>query len=246
MVRTLLIIAAASLVLMLVSFAGAAALGGPGLLRNGWEINVDDWSRNSTSDVAGPTIERTLDWSATDTLTVDLPADVTFTQGDETSVVVSGPQGLVERVRLADGHLTFEDEGAHSRSITFGSRNQLTVTITAPDVNRFVMEGAGDLILNNLDRDALEIRLTGAGDVEAHGQTGSLDLAMEGVGNADLADLVAQTAEVRSDGVGNSTVHAVESANIVLSGIGDVDLVQRPAHLTQDVSGIGSVDVAPE
>lgn len=246
MVRTLLIIAAAGFVLMLVSFGGAIALGGPELRNGGWTLNMDDWDHNGSSSVewSGPAVERTLDWSGSDTLTIALPADVVFTQGDETSVVVRGPEGAVERVTLVDGRLGFPDGDERDGHITiFGRTEGLTVTITAPDVSRFVMEGFGDLALHNIDREALDIVVEGAGDIEAIGRAGSLNLTIEGAGDADLSGLSVDNAEVRIAGAGGAEVNASQSANVVIEGVGDVDLVQRPARLTQSVSGVGSVDV---
>ena len=246
MVRTLLIIAAAGFVLMLVSFGGAAALGGPELRNGGWTWDFADWDHDGSSSVewSGPAVERTLEWSGTDTLTIALPADVVFTQGDETSVVVRGPEGVVDRVTLVDGRLSFPDgEQGDSRITVFGRNEGLTVTITAPDVSRFVVEGFGDLDLRNIDRETLDIVVEGAGDIEATGRAASLNLTIEGAGDADLERLVVDNAEVRIAGAGGAEINASQSANVVIDGVGDVDLVQRPAQLTQQVSGVGSVDV---
>ncbi len=249
MVRTLLIIAAASFVLMLVSFAGAAALGGPELLRGGWAVDLSDWDNDGHASVdwSGPSVERTLEWSGTDTLTLALPADVTFTQGDETSVVVRGPEGVVQRVTLVDGRLSLPDgDGDDNRITILGRDEDLSVQITAPDVSRFILDGYGDLTLNNLDRETLEIQVAGAGDVEATGRTSTLNLMIAGAGDADLEGLVAQTADIRIAGAGGAEVRAVESAHVVIMGVGNVDLVQRPARLTQEITGVGAVQVAGE
>ena len=244
MIRTLLLIAAASFVLMLAAFGGAAALGGPELLRNGWTIDVGD---NDSEAWSGPTVERTLEWTGGDRLTVALPADVVFTQGDTPSVVVSGPETAVQRITLVDGRLAFADEnGASERFTVIGRSAGLTVTITAPDVSRFELEGAGDLTLNGIDRDELVLVVAGAGDIAANGRAGTLNLMIAGAGDADLATLATENADVRIAGAGGAEVNASQSANIVIAGVGNVDLVQRPAHLTQEISGVGSVDVPGE
>lgn len=246
MVRTLLIIAAASFILMLVSLSGAAAIGGPELLRSGWTLDMNDWGDGDPQSVewSGPAVERTLDWSGTDTLTIALPANVVFTQGDETSVVVRGSEGAVQQVTLVDGRLSLAGgEHRDGRITIFGRNESLTVTITAPDVSRFVLEGFGDLTLNSIDRDTLDIVVQGAGDVEANGRAGTLNLVIEGAGDADLERLTVDNADVRIAGAGGAEVNASQSANVVIEGVGDVDLVQRPAQLTQSVSGVGSVDV---
>lgn len=242
MVRTLLIIAAAGFVLMLAAFGGAAALGGPELLRNGWNLDLGEHDGSSV-EWSGPVTERSLDWSGTDTLAITLPADVVFTQGDETSVVVRGPEGAVQRVSLVDGRLAFDSDDEHERITILGRNEALTVTITAPDVSRFIMEGFGDLTLNGIDRDALDISVQGAGDIKAFGQAAALNLVIEGAGDADLSGLTVQDADIRIEGAGEAEINASQSADIVINGVGDVDLLQRPANITQQVNGVGSVDM---
>jgi hypothetical protein len=250
MVRTLLIVAAAGIVLMLISFGGAAALGGPDLLRGGWTLNLDDRDRDSDGSAvgwSGPSVERTLEWSGSDTLTVAVPADVTYTQGAEASVVVRGPQEAVDRLTLVDGRLAFSDEEGIGRRIhILGRSDGLSITITAPDVSRFVLEGFGDLELNGIDVETLDILVQGAGDIEARGRADQLNLTVEGAGDADLDELFATNAEIRIEGAGQAEVRATDRANVVIEGVGDVDFAGRPATLTQDVSGVGSVDISED
>lgn len=245
MVRTLLIVAAAGFVLMLISFGGAAALGGPELLRGGWTWNWGDRDGPASVGWSGPPAEADLEWTGTDTLTIAVPADVTFTQGDVASVHVSGPQEAIERLTFEDGRLAFRDEGEHRGQIhILGRSDGLTVTITAPDVSRFVLEGFGDLDLNAIDLETLDIIVEGAGDITARGRAGQLNLTVEGAGDADLDELFATNAEIRIEGGGQAEVRASDRANVVIEGVGEVDFAGRPANLTQEVSGIGSVSIS--
>ena len=131
MVRTLLIVAAAGFVLMLISFGGAAALGGPELLRGGWVLELDDWHYEDDGDApvgwSGPPAEADLEWTATDTLTIAVPADVAFTQGPEASIQVRGPAEAIERLTFEGGRLAFRDEDP-DRRITFGRHRGLAIT----------------------------------------------------------------------------------------------------------------------
>ena len=243
MVRTLLIVAAAGLVLMLVSFAAAVGLGGPELLRGGWTLDMDGWDRNEDRvGWSGPVAEADLEWTGTDTLTIAVPAYVTFTQGPEVSVHVRGPQEAIDRLTFEGGRLAFVDEERHRNIVIFGRDEGLQVTITAPDVSRFVLEGHGDLDLNALDLASLAIVVEGAGDITARGRATALDISIEGAGDADLEGLTAETAEVRIDGAGDIDLNVTQAANVVINGAGDVDFVTRPARLTQEISGVGSVD----
>jgi hypothetical protein len=107
-----------------------------------------------------------------------------------------------------------------------------------------VLEGFGDLELNDIDRETLDILVEGAGDIEARGRVGQLNLTVEGAGDADLDELFATNAEIRIEGAGQAEVRASDRANVVIEGVGEVDFAGRPANLTQEVSGIGSVNIS--
>ena len=51
-------------------------------------------------------------------------------------------------------------------------------------------------------------------------------------------------AEIRIEGAGQAEVRATDRANVVIEGVGEVDFAGRPANLTQEVSGIGSVNIS--
>lgn len=234
MVRPLLITAAAGLVLMLVCFAGAAALGGPELRNYDWFISDNHFERIER----GPRAERRLEWDGTDTLTLAASVDVTFFQSDTPSVTAVGPANLLERLTLTDGRLDIEHG---ERSGVFTGTDRIEVRIAAPDVSRFVIEGSGDLELNAIDRETLDIRISGSGDVSGHGRTGALALVIEGSGEADLRDLAATSATVRIDGSGEADVRADETVDVEINGSGDVELHGRPGRVTQEISGSGEV-----
>lgn len=246
MVRTLLIIAAAGFVLMLISFGGAAALGGPELFRGGWVLDTDNWNMGERDGPgvgwSGPPAEAELEWTGTDTLTIAVPADVTFTQGAVAGVHVRGPREAIERLTFEDGRLAFRDEErGDDHVVILGRHEGLEVTITAPDVSRFVLEGQGDLDLNGVDLENLAILVEGAGDITANGRAAALALTIAGAGDGDLEDLAVQTAEISIDGAGEVDLNVTDQAHVVINGAGDVDFLQRPARLTQEINGIGSV-----
>ena len=74
MIRTLLIIAAAGLVLATASFGGAFALGGRDMARNGWEWTLHDRDGDTVTferrdGTEGPAATRTLEWTGGQSLT---------------------------------------------------------------------------------------------------------------------------------------------------------------------------------
>lgn len=247
MIRTLLIITGAGLVLCVAALSGAAAIGGNDLARHGWEWTFHDGDRSETVTFergdSGPAVTRNLNWTGGDRLTIEIPGDVTYIQGDTPSVVVTGRKSMVDRVNLIDGRLTWsdDDDGDH---VVFGWRNhdRLRVVITAPSVKSFDLESSADLTIRDYDQPMLELNISGSGDVTAEGQTETATIDVNGSGDSDLSSLRLTNANVDTSGSGDVRVGPTGSARIDISGSGDVDLTSRPANLQQSISGSGDID----
>ncbi|HYC98274.1 GIN domain-containing protein [Brevundimonas sp.] len=248
MIRTLLIITGASLVLCAAALGGAFALGGQDIARNGgnwtfWDDDGESHTVHFSRRDPGPGVTRTLAWDGGDRLEVEVAAEVTYIQGDEASVVVTGPREQVEGLRLTAGRLTFDDDdrGDH---VVFGWHNspRLRITVTAPSVRNFELSSSGDLIIRNYDQPSLAIAIEGSGEVDAVGRTETVDLDIAGSGEADLSDLVTRDADVDISGSGEAVVGPTGAARITISGSGDVDLSRRPASVTESISGSGDVN----
>ena len=259
MIRTLLIIAGAGLVLATACLAGAFALGGRDLARNGWTWTLRDDNgesvrfervRGGGTDDLGPVITRTLAWTGGSSLGIDSAMTVEYVQGTEAGVVVTGPKGLADRVTLTDGRLSlgdgeervvfgWDENGPTARS----ERDELRIVVTAPDIKAFDLRGSGDLTLRDYDQDTLSIDISGSGEVTGTGRTRALELDISGSGEADLAGLNLTDANVAIAGSGDATLAPTGRADISISGSGDVDLLARPATLNQSVSGSGEVNV---
>lgn len=260
MIRTLLIIAAAGLVLATASLGGAFALGGRDMARHGWEWTFRDKDGDTVSferddGTRGPDTTRTLEWTGGRTLTVDLSADVEYVQGSTPGVTVTGPAELVERVRLVDGRLSWSDrDGPNHETVVFGRHDggrgvwmhseEVKIVVTAPDINSFNLEGSANLRLRDYDQDTLAVDISGSGEVSATGRTRALEVDISGSGDADLASLATTDANVAIAGSGDAVVAPTGTADISIAGSGDVELTTRPATVNQNVTGSGDVDFA--
>lgn len=251
MIRTLLIISGAALVLAIASLSGAAGLVARDLDRNGgsWVFqDGDDLIRIETvTGERSPAVTRTLAWTGGDRLSVNLPADVTYVQGPEAGVVITGSQTIVDRVQIKDGRLTADgpDEitvrwraGGFS---AWNDRDNLKIVVTAPAVTRFNLAGSQPLTIRDYDQPTLSIDISGSGDVTATGKTTTLDLDIAGSGEADLADLATTDATVGISGSGEARVAPTGTARLSIAGSGDITLTTRPAKLESNVSGSGDI-----
>ncbi|OGN43152.1 MAG: hypothetical protein A2623_11590 [Caulobacterales bacterium RIFCSPHIGHO2_01_FULL_70_19] len=257
MIRNLLIITGVGLLLAVVGIGGALALGGRDLARHEWTWVVTD-DRAGDSDFrfqrgrVGPDVTRTLAWDGGERLSVDMPAEVTFVQGDEAGVHITGPQTVVGRVRLEDGRLTLDDDEDVERGYIRWNANgirvwseteALRVTVTAPDVRAFELVGSGDLSIRDYDQPAMELTLHGSGDIDARGRTDLLGLTVNGSGDVDLDQLIATDAVITVRGSGDVIAGPTGAVRVDVGGSGDVTLTRRPDRLNQTVDGPGDVEI---
>jgi hypothetical protein len=257
MIRTLFIIAGAALVLCLVTVGGALAIGGHDLQRHGWAWTFKDDNGESVrfervkgggTDDLGPLTTRTLAWTGGDTLTVDSSIDVEYVQGDANTVVITGPKGLTDRVRLVDGRF---DLGDGDERVVFGwssgnftarsERDELKVVVTAPNVNRFRSNGSGDLLITGYDQSSLTLNIAGSAEITASGRSDALDLTIDGSGDASLGDLTVRDARVDISGSGDARIAPTGDVKVAIAGSGDVALTTRAANVNSTVTGSGEV-----
>lgn len=245
MIRVLVMIAVTGFLMSVVTLSTAVAIGGPDIVtdiarnnwgdhwsgsnRWNWDRDDRDWRRDR-----GPQGTRELAWTGGDTLDVDVPAEITYTQSAGAGkLTISGPQRDLDNLVLENGRLHF----AHGRH----RRGDLTIVMTAPAVNRFNLMGSGRLAIQDYKQDKLSIDVSGDTEISAKGETKGLSLSMSGSGQTDFSDLKLGDADVDIDGSGQATLAPTGVANINISGSGDVTLLTRPSKLETNVSGSGSI-----
>lgn len=206
----------------------------------GWHMNVndDDDGDGPVLNLTGrePIISRDLPWAGGTSLTFDVPARVTYTQGPTAKITLSGPDALVNHVVL-DGDTLKLDRTVHGMD----TDRALSMSITAPEVRTFEVNSAAKLSLNNLNVDALSVQIDGAGKVDAQGSAKSVHLEINGAADADLGALTVADAHVEIDGIGNVIAAPTGDAHVEINGAGKVALTKRPAHLDQEINGAGSI-----
>jgi hypothetical protein len=245
MIRPLLMIAGAGFLLSVVTLSTAVAIGGPdAVARGAWGSWMDwdgDWDRHHGHrgrgheiDWSGAETTRELAWTGGDSVDLDVPAELTYTQAEGPArLIITGPSRAVERVEVDGDKIGFRGGG-------FG-RGRLQIVMTAPDVSRFELNGADRLVINGYRQERLSLDLSGDAEVQASGETGDLDLEISGAGEADLGALKTRAARVEISGSGEARIAPTEAADLEISGAGEITLLTNPARLTSDVSGAGSI-----
>jgi Putative auto-transporter adhesin, head GIN domain len=233
MIRGILLVAVGGLALSTACFGMAAVRGPtswhvPGM--GGLGILMDD-----DEDTSSPAATRTLDWKGGDALTFEVPATIVYTQGAAPGITISGPKRVVDRVMLDGNVIGMNRESTHHWG------NHLRIVVTAPALKTLTVRSAGSLTLNNVAVDHLHLTVEGAASVEGHGRADSITLNVAGAAHADLSDMIVTDADLDIAGAGHVSVGPTGHASIHLSGVGAVELTRRPASLTKDIDGIGTV-----
>lgn len=243
MIRVLLMIAVAGFVLSVASISAAVAIGGPEAVANGgWKIagnHRHDWDwddDNDRPDSWGETTTRTLEWSGSTSLDLDLAADVRYVQAEgPATVTITGPARLVDHVIISGDTIKYEDRGHRTH------RSRLNIVVRAPNISSFDVSGRNNLTIEGYQQPNLRLKASGSSDITAIGQTEALTLELSGSGDADLGALKAKGAEVDISGSADATIAPTDWANVEISGRGDVRLLTRPAKLETEISGSGRI-----
>ncbi|MDB5440201.1 MAG: hypothetical protein JWM33_2628, partial [Caulobacteraceae bacterium] len=119
--------------------------------------------------------------------------------------------------------------------------SSLKIAITGPTTESFDLNGAGTLDIQAYDRPNLKVDVSGAGKLNVSGKTQKLDVDLSGATEADLSNLAVTDAKLDISGVGHAKLKATGDVSVDISGAGAVELLAKPAHLSQQISGAGHV-----
>ncbi|MBB2204278.1 GIN domain-containing protein [Gluconacetobacter takamatsuzukensis] len=237
MIRGLILVAVGGAFLSMTCFAVAAVRGPMTWNVSGWDlVHFDDDDDDDAP--AGPAVSRKIDWKGGEALAFDVPASIVYTQGPAPSITVTGARDIVDRVKLDDNVLGIDHVSHHH-----WRNSHLRIVVTAPALKALTVDGAGSLTLNDVAVDHLSLTVEGAGSLTGHGKADVVTLKVAGAAHADLSDMIVRDADLEISGAGHVRVGPSGHAAVSLSGVGAVELTRKPASLTKEISGIGSVTV---
>jgi hypothetical protein len=187
----------------------------------------------------GPTTTEKRDVGAFTRIKAEDEVDVNLRAGEPRRLHVRAGEKVIEDIRteVRDGTLYVSYDGPSIRN------GRLLVEAAAPTVDAISITGAADVLVDDLDADALDIRVSGAGDIAAHGRADRLTVDISGSGDADLAELTAGDARVELSGAGDAEVLATGRLDAEVNGAGDLAYRGDP-DVRQRVSGSGEIEHA--
>ena len=193
----------------------------------------------------------------------DAVAHIVFSQADEVSVKVYGPEKYIEDIEIfcENGVLKIKDkhkEQRNGKNKRDKDREEVVIHISNPHITGLMIHGVGDFVAEGpVKSDNLALTVTGVGDVSfddlvctsihavisgvgditLFGKSQRASYTVSGVGDLDARDFVAHDVYVRSTGVGDVSCYASDGVDVVATGVGTVTLFGNPMAENISVTG---------
>ena len=224
-------------------------------------INNGDFSVGPSERGSGNVVSERRDVSNFHAVEISYPAQVLVKQGSKESLQIEAEDNLLPNLRTQVKNGTLEifykaENGKHVNptkgvkitlvvknltSVDFTSAGDLTIDALKADTLDVSLSGAGNLKLNKIIAKALGVSLSGAGSMSASGTADDLNLNISGFGDFKGADLHNKEAQVDISGAGSATVWVDNNLNAQISGAGSISYYGS-ASITKQVSGVGGVN----
>lgn len=187
------------------------------------------------------------------------PDNIVFVTGDAFTIKAEGDAQMVGKLRyvMDDGAIIIGREkgkwwGKDSKSVT--------ITITAPTLEKASLAGSGDFTADRMTGDEVSVELAGSGnarvadiagksfeseiagsgDVMVAGKVERAEYSVAGSGNVDAAKLLSADAKVSIAGSGDVTLNATGKVDASIAGSGNVS-VAGGAKCSSSSVGSGKV-----
>jgi hypothetical protein len=185
----------------------------------GFLITGCDSNGNQTVNGSGPIESMEVDLPAFDGVNVTGTCNVDIQIGEPQSVVFYAQSEVLDVMtyKVSDGMLQI----GFKPDYTVKTSEEIRAEITIPSVSFAGIIGAADFELSGEQQDALDIYITGAGNVEAF-------------------DMAVNDCIIRISGTGNCEVNVITSLDVVVSGVGNIWYMGSPT-VTTNISGVGEV-----
>ena len=171
----------------------------------------------------GPVVEKTLDLTDFNAITVTGSSDLVIAQSQNFSVKVNANEEVFEHIDYTVENGTLNLKTRENVQIVAKTHK---VYVTLPCLENLLVNGAADADIRDYTSDkGLVVLVNGAGDFEVSSvRVPSLTFTVNGAGDIDATGL------------------DVETLHVSVNGAGDVDLSGKAGYASLSVSGAGDID----
>ncbi len=178
------------------------------------------------------------------------------TQDKMSSVVIEAEDTILPRLKTSveNGVLVIKDQGF----FCFG--RPIDVYLSMDEIKSLAVSGSGKIIGQTLlESEALEMKITGSGKIDANvkatlletiisgsgesrirGAAGVHTIRISGSGRIESYDLLTTRSDIIVSGSGKAEIHAIDNLDVTISGSGKVIYKGEPV-IDQTISGSGKI-----
>jgi hypothetical protein len=191
----------------------------------------------------GPLVTETRSVGNFTGISMEMAGKVNFTIGSEYRVELTAQRNILDvlQTNVASGvlHIDFKD------NVRAKNYEEIIVNITAPSLNDVRLSGSGDInVHGNVATSSLKVLVSGSGNISIQNAVvkDKIRTDVSGSGNISILNGSATDHDMKISGSGNVDMVGViaQNASIRISGSGDVK-VQVSKRLDAHISGSGSV-----
>jgi hypothetical protein len=205
----------------------AAALVSAGCISGAYALATANDSENHEI------VTREIPWDDSTSLTLGVRSVVRYVQAPGAGKVVArGPHRSVSTLVVSNGDI--HDELLHSGTT-------LEITVTAPAISRFHLDGESRLTIEGYDQRNLFVSTEGKAAVDVTGRVTDVAVEMKGSGTVNLARLSVENASASIGGMSTLVVAPSVDAQLNVRNFASVVLVSRPKALKTSLIDSGRV-----
>jgi hypothetical protein len=218
--------------------AGLAFLLGALAVALPYHFDAFEGSSSSTTGGSGIPATQARGVAAFDSVELAGSNNVLIRVGAKQSVVVRADDNLLDRAttEVHSGKLVI----ANTRG-NFTTTTPISVAVDVPTLNELTLTGSGNIIVNGIETESLEVALPGSGTLTGSGTAKRLVVTVGGSGTVQFTRLVANKVRAVVSGSGSIFVTATKSLDASVSGDGAILYVGHPQDVTKSVTGTGAI-----
>ena len=173
--------------------------------------------------------------------------DLLITQSGEESLTIETDKNIMRyiSVEVRNGTLYIDN-----RDMVLISPTRLTYNLNVDQLTVLFIGGSGDIIIDDIDTNHLEIELGGSGDIEIDDiEADRLEVENHGSGDIQIDSISVDITDIRKNGSGSIEIESLtsEALDIQLSGSGYLEIDSLFSdELELSSSGSGDVRLAGE
>lgn len=203
-----------------------------------YQSDVFGGSSNSTNEGSGVPATQVRNVAAFNSIELAGSNKLVIRIGEKQSVVVRADNNLLDRVttEVRSGKLVIANTPG-----SFTPKSPMSVEANVPTLNALTLTGSGNIVVNDIEAESLEVSLPGSGTLTGSGTATRLDVTVSGSGTMQFPRLVANDVRAVVSGSGSIVITATESLDASVSGSGAILYAGNPQDVTKSVTGTGAI-----